>query len=43
MVKSSLQVLRSLMYTLVKRESEKLYKSVIIHKREIIIHNIKDH
>ena len=37
-LKSNLQKLRSLMYTLVEIKSGKDYKLLIIHKREIGIH-----
>ena len=41
-LKSNLQELRSLMYTLVKIKSGKHFKLFIIHKREIGIHNINN-
>ena len=37
-VKSNFQELRSFMYTLVKIESGKHYKLLIIHEREVKIH-----
>ena len=39
-VKSNLQELRSLIYTLVKIKSGKHYKLLIIHERELGIHYI---
>ena len=39
-LKSNFQELRSLIYTLTQIKSGKHYKLLIIHKREIGIHNI---
>ena len=41
-LKSSFQVLQSLMYTLIKLKSGKHYKSLIIHKRQTGIYNINN-